>query len=69
MTIVNHIFKAYQEGHTVIWDIFFTEEEETLVLEKQREIDERRLKPLKEALPEEYSYTKIKAILVKHSLI
>lgn len=69
MTIVNHIFKAYQEGHTVIWDIFFTEEEEALVLEKQREIDERRLKPLKEALPEEYSYTKIKAILVKHSLI
>ncbi|HEY4601780.1 MAG TPA: DNA helicase RecQ [Cerasibacillus sp.] len=68
-TIESHIFKAYQEGHTVIWDIFFNEKEEALVLEKHREIDEPRLKPLKEALPEEYSYTLIKAVLVKHGLM
>lgn len=65
-TIENHIFKAYKEGYPIVWDIFFNEEEEAKVLAVREEVDEPRLKPLKEALPSEYDYTKIKAILVKN---
>ncbi|ASN03991.1 DNA helicase RecQ [Virgibacillus necropolis] len=65
-TIEGHIFKATKEGYPVAWGIFFTEEEEQKVLEARNEIDEPRLKPLKDLLPEGYSYTKIKAVLVKN---
>lgn len=65
-TIENHIFKAYKDGHPVAWDIFFNEEEEKVVLEARSQITEDKLKPLKEALPEEYNYTMIKAVLVKN---
>lgn len=68
-TIEGHIFKAFKDGHKIAWKIFFTDEEETEVLETRNEIDEPRLKPLKEALPEGYDYTKIKAVLVKNGLV
>ncbi|WP_068673920.1 DNA helicase RecQ [Oceanobacillus sp. Castelsardo] len=68
-TIENHIFKAFKDGHPIAWDIFFNEEEERTVLEARGEISEEKLKPLKDALPEEYSYTMIKAVLVKNDLM
>ncbi|MEC5424398.1 DNA helicase RecQ [Virgibacillus sp. C22-A2] len=68
-TIESHIFKAFKDGHPIAWQIFFTEEEEAAVLAVRETIDEPKLKPLKEALPEGYNYTKIKAVLVKHELM
>src|SRR5699024_7734663 len=68
-TIENHIFKAFEQGHPVAWNIFFNEEEEAEVLKAHNQIDEPRLKPLREALPEEYDYTKIKAVLVKNGIM
>src|SRR5699024_7423857 len=65
-TIEGHIFKAYKEGHPLIWDIFFNQEEEKAILEAHEQIDEKRLKPLKDALPETFTYLKIKAVLVKN---
>ncbi|PAV31440.1 DNA helicase RecQ [Virgibacillus profundi] len=65
-TIESHIFKAFNDGHPIAWGIFFDDEEEAAVLEAREKIDEPRLKPLKEALPEGYDYTKIKAVLVKN---
>lgn len=65
-TIENHLFKAYKEGLTIAWDIFFTAEEEKTVLDIWQETEERRLKPIKEQLAETYTYTKIKAVLVKN---
>ncbi|GAB3048294.1 DNA helicase RecQ [Virgibacillus ainsalahensis] len=69
VTIEGHIFRAFKEGHPIAWGIFFNEEEEAKVLAAHEEIDEPRLKPLKEALPDGYDYTKIKAVLVKNELI
>lgn len=66
LTIENHIFKAYKEGHPIAWDIFFNAEEEAAVLAVRETVDEEKLKPLKEALPEGYDYTTIKAVLVKN---
>ena len=67
-TIENHLFKAYKEGYTIVWEIFFNKQEEETILRARKEIDEPKLKALKEAIDEEYSYTKIKAVLVKNDL-
>ncbi|GGJ82814.1 ATP-dependent DNA helicase RecQ [Lentibacillus kapialis] len=68
-TIETHIFKAFKEGHPLAWEIFFNQEEETAILTARHELEVPRLKPLKESLPDEYDYTKIKAVLVKNELI
>ena len=68
-TIEGHLFKAYQEGYPIMWDIFFNQEEEKVILMHHEQMKEKRLKPLKEALPESYSYRKIKAVLVKNELV
>lgn len=65
-TVVEHIFKAYKEGQPVMWGIFFNEKEEAAILEQYEKLEEKRLKPLKDALPEEITYRKIKAVLVKN---
>src|SRR5699024_5218468 len=64
--IENHLFKAYKEGLTIAWDIFFTAEEEQTVLDIRQDSEERRLRPIKEQLADTYAYTKIKAVLVKN---
>ncbi|MGJ9458259.1 DNA helicase RecQ [Oceanobacillus sp. CF4.6] len=69
MTIENHIFKAFQDGYPLAWGIFFDETEEAAVIAAHSQLEEKKLKPLKEALPEEYDYTKIKAVLIKNDLM
>lgn len=68
-TIEGHIFKAFQDGFPIAWNIFITDAEEQIILEQQKQLDEPKLKPLKEALPEEITYLKIKAALVKNGLM
>ncbi|MUV37465.1 DNA helicase [Lentibacillus sp. JNUCC-1] len=68
-TIEEHIFKAAKEGYPVAWAIFFDEEQETEVLKARSEIEEPRLRELKEVLPEGYSYPCIKAVLVKNGFM
>ena len=65
-TIEGHLFKAYKEGYPLLWDIFFSPEEEKAILEARQQSSENRLKPIKEALPDAYTYTMIKAVLVKN---
>lgn len=68
-TIENHLFKAYQHEQVDLnWERFFTEEEEAAVLGNFDKLDEKKLKPLKESLPEDISYTMIKAVLAKNNL-
>ena len=38
-TIEGHIFKAYQEGYPVMWDIFFNQEEEKAILMQHKQIE------------------------------
>lgn len=68
-TVEGHIFKAFEEGLPIAWNIFFNDTQEKEVLEQHEQIPEKRLKPLKEALPESYSYTTIKAVLVKNGIM
>ncbi|SET75902.1 ATP-dependent DNA helicase, RecQ-like [Oceanobacillus limi] len=69
VTVENHLFKAYADGYPIAWNIFFNEKEEATVLAAREQIDEPKLKPLKESLPDDYDYTKIKAILAKNGLM
>lgn len=68
-TIEGHLFKAYKEGFPLAWNIFFNSEEESTVLKAQKQLEERRLRPLKEALPGKYNYLMIKAVLIKNGLM
>lgn len=68
-TIERHIFKAADEGHPVMWELFFNEQEEEKILKVRKKVDEPRLKTMKEALPEDISYTAIRAVLAKHQLM
>lgn len=65
-TIERHLFKAFKDGYPIAWDIFFNPEEEKIILTQHEQMTEDRLKPLKESLPDTYSYLKIKAVLVKN---
>src|SRR5699024_2095242 len=68
-TIESHLFKAYNQGFPIAWGIFFNGAEEAAVLQAHKSLEDKRLKPLKEALSDEYTYRKIKAVLVKNKLL
>lgn len=70
ITIENHLFKAFKEEDLSLnWNDFFTTDIENLVLEKHKLLEEKKLKPLKESLPNEISYASIKAVLIKNQLM
>lgn len=66
LTIESHLFEAAKEGYDLDWDQIFNEETEALILKACEEVEEKKLKPLKEALPDEVNYFTIKAVLVKN---
>ncbi|NAO99801.1 DNA helicase RecQ [Halomonas sp. MG34] len=65
-TVESHLFKAYKDGHPLLWQIFFNEEEEARVLAVHQQLEEPKLKEIKETLGDSFDYTKIKAALVKN---
>ncbi|MFD2923506.1 DNA helicase RecQ [Halobacillus naozhouensis] len=65
-TIENHLFRCAGEGKTINWELWFNDEQEENVLMAYNKVDEKKLKSLKDILPEEYTYRLIKAVLVKH---
>lgn len=68
ISIENHLLKCAEEHMDIKWEEIFTDEEFELVLDTAKQLDSEKLKPLKEALPENISYYMIKAILVKAGL-
>lgn len=67
-TIENHLFKAHEEGSPISWGIFFQEEQEEKILIAYDQTEEKKLKAIKEQLPDDYTYRAIKAVLVKNNL-
>ncbi|WP_042221327.1 DNA helicase RecQ [Oceanobacillus manasiensis] len=65
-TVESHLFKAYKDGHPLLWQIFFNEEEEEKVLAAHQQLEDPKLKEIKEMLGDSFDYTKIKAALVKN---
>jgi ATP-dependent DNA helicase RecQ len=68
-TIQQHIFRSVKEGKSLNWDEIFNSDIEQLVLEAKETTGADRLKPIKEALPDEIDYFTIQAVLVKNQLV
>ncbi|RCW77509.1 DNA helicase RecQ [Saliterribacillus persicus] len=66
-TIIAHLFQAVKEDHPIDWSYFFNEDEEKAVLDAHSKLEEPRLKLIKEALPETFTYTLIRAVLIKNN--
>ena len=70
MTVSNHLFKAYAEGKALDLKQFFTEEQETAVLDVLKQHEELpRLREIKEQLDIACDYHGIRAILVHHAIL
>jgi len=65
VTIESHIIKCAEEGLEIDWNQIFSVAEYQQIIETANRLGADKLKPLKEALPEEISYFMIKAALVK----
>lgn len=68
-TIQDHILRCYNEGLTIDWSRLVSHEDELLVLDKIAELATVKLKPLKEALPEEIDYFTIQAVIAKYKKV
>ena len=68
ISVENHLIKCAEEQMDIKWEDFFIQEEYELVLDTAKQLESEKLKPLKEALPDHFSYFKIKAIMVKATL-
>lgn len=67
LTVQDHLVRCYQEGHAVNWDPLIPPQYEKLILSKIAELGAEKLKPLKDALPEDIDYAAIKAVLCKYN--
>ncbi|WP_117149605.1 DNA helicase RecQ [Paraliobacillus zengyii] len=68
-TVSSHLFQAYQHGMELDWSLFFSEDEEMAVLDAHEQIEEPKLKALKDSLDESYSYEIIRAVLIKNRIL
>ncbi|MFP4661760.1 MAG: DNA helicase RecQ [Halanaerobiales bacterium] len=68
ITIENHIFRAVDEGLDIDIDFLIPDKFEEEILAAIEQEGSEKLKPIKKALPEEVSYTAIKAVLCKYDL-
>ena len=67
ITVEGHIFQCFEEGFDVNLDDLIPKEQEETILKAIKEVGNvSRLKPIKEALPEEIGYNAIKAVLYKY---
>ena len=68
MTVENHLIKCAQEGMAINYSDFIPAEFENEIFEAIDRYGATLLKPLKEQLPEEVSYTAIKFAVAKYGL-
>ncbi|WML36973.1 DNA helicase RecQ [Clostridium sp. OS1-26] len=67
-TIQEHIFKCLMDGMEINIDDFIQKPYENLILEAIKNIGGNKLKPIKDALPQEVDYMSIKAVWYKANL-
>ena len=65
-TILGHLEKCHNNGQTVDWSRFVDSEREERILSIINEIGAERLKPIKDALPDDISYEDIRIVIIKN---
>ncbi|HBD95782.1 MAG: ATP-dependent DNA helicase RecQ [Spirochaetes bacterium GWF1_31_7] len=68
-TILNHLYKAANDGLSVNWEAIIDIHIEQAVLSVVQETGFQFLKPIKDKLPDTVTYTDIKKVLYKNNLI
>ncbi len=66
LTVQDHLMRCSLEGYEIDWSALIPARYEALIVAKIDELGVAKLKPLKEALPEEIDYAAIKATICKH---
>ncbi|MBM7583793.1 ATP-dependent DNA helicase RecQ [Bacillus pakistanensis] len=67
MTIENHIIRCGEEGERINWEKFVSSEDETEIINAINEFGGEKLKPIKEALPDNITYFMIKVVQCKNN--
>ena len=65
-TIQDHLIRCYEEGLDINLDAFIPSEYETEIVKAIKELGTERLRPIKDALPDEVDYLAIRAVICKH---
>jgi ATP-dependent DNA helicase RecQ len=68
ITIQDHLVRCSQEGCAVDWDTFIPPEYEEQIFQTIRQLGTEKLKPIKEALPDQIDYFAIKAVICKYMI-
>ncbi|MFD1957616.1 DNA helicase RecQ [Paenibacillus thailandensis] len=66
VTVEGHIIRCAEEGEELDWDRIIPPGQEQLIVNAVRELGADKLKPIKDALPDEVDYFAIHGVLVKH---
>ncbi|MCS1351537.1 DNA helicase RecQ [Mechercharimyces sp. CAU 1602] len=67
-TVEAHLLRSAQEGFEINWDRLIPEQHEALILAAYNQLQEVKLKPIKENLPSTIEYGTIKAVLIKNGI-
>jgi ATP-dependent DNA helicase RecQ len=62
-TIEDHLIKCHSEGYAINWDELISQEYQSIIIQAVQDLGASKLKPIKEALPEEVTYFQIKAVI------
>ncbi|MEA4902067.1 DNA helicase RecQ [Desulfitobacterium sp.] len=65
-TVQDHLIRCQEEDYTVPWETLIPSGQEKLILEAIQKVGRERLRPIKDALPEEVGWIAIKAVLAKY---
>ena len=66
VTVQDHLVRCSQEGYEIDWSPLLSARHEALIVAQIERLGADKLKPLKEALPDEIDYAAIKAAICKH---
>lgn len=66
-TIQDHIIRAFLEGHSQAWHEFIPSGQEQLILDVVQQVGREKLRPIKDALPENVDWMTIKVVLAKNN--
>ncbi|XEC96473.1 DNA helicase RecQ [Paenibacillus tarimensis] len=66
VTIEGHIIRSAEEGHDVDWSRVIPADLEELIVRTVQELGTEKLRPLKDALPEEATYFAIHGVICKY---
>lgn len=65
-TIQDHIIRAFQDGYPLAWKDFIPTGQEQLILDVVQQVGREKLRPIKDALPDEVDWMTIKVVLAKN---